>query len=143
MKSFVLLVSMLFALSNFANAEEGNLSAFSTLMPFISSESVVNLGISTTEIVASPFVTSLGMTLESRGVAGREQIKDDLSALDTDVASGKVKLLSEIRQPALKELFEEISSDSEKMDEINKVMPAISELNRIATAVALTMFSQY
>lgn len=84
--------------------------------------------------VASPFISTVA-TLESRGVAGQEQMRDELVALNDDMVAGQVKSIDEVRQPALKELFQEISSSEENMAEINSVLKG-SELEKVAAATA-------
>jgi len=52
---------------------------------------------------------------------------------------GQVRLLEEVRQPALRELFEEIMADEAQMDEIKSVVTEGPDLHRVATAVAVVL----
>jgi hypothetical protein len=88
--------------------------------------------------IVSPFATT-SATVQARGVAGKEQLRDDLAALDEDIRSGAVKSIADVRQPALKELFAEIAENDEEMAEINAVVHSGSELHRIATAVTIEL----
>lgn len=87
---------------------------------------------------AAPFA-STAASIQARGVAGKEQIKDEMVALENDVLSGEVTTVEEVRQPALRELFEEIRSDKTQMKSINASLSEGSELEKIATAVASSL----
>jgi glutamine synthetase type III len=106
-----------------------------TLSPFATATKLIESAVIT---VMSPFATTLAST-QNRGVAGKEQLKDELVALNEDMMGGQVKRIQEVRQPALRELFEEISADQVQMDEINSVIVEGSDLHRIATAVTVTL----
>lgn len=91
--------------------------------------------------IVAPFQTTLA-TIQSRGVAGREQIKDDLVALNEDIIAGRVDTIDQVRQPALKELLEEISNDDVQMEEINATVTEGSELHKVATAVSYMVLAE-
>jgi hypothetical protein len=110
----------------------------------------------TTEIVISPFELASKMLrsatdfskemfkatglIQGRGVAGREQLKDEMLALNEEMMLGKKLVIGQLNQPALNELFTEIAADEVKMEEINAIVPHGSELQRIATVLALELF---
>lgn len=91
--------------------------------------------------VAAPFLTTLA-TVQQRGVAGREQIKDDMVALNDDILAGRVNSIDEVRQPALKELFAEIAADESQMNQINSIVTEGNELHKVATAVSYIMLAE-
>jgi hypothetical protein len=101
-----------------------------------------------TRLMESATVTTLGAlnftfsSIQSRGVAGKEQLKDELVDLNDDMMSGEVKTIDQVRQAGLKELFLEISSDPLKMKEIHSVVKSGSELHKIATAVTLSLLTE-
>ncbi|WP_288243409.1 hypothetical protein [uncultured Chryseobacterium sp.] len=106
-----------------------------TASPFITATRLLE------STVAAPFLSTLA-TVQQRGVAGREQIKDEMVALNDDMISGAVKSIDDVRQPALKELFAEIASDEAQMDQINSVVTEGSELHKVATAVSYLMLAE-
>lgn len=91
--------------------------------------------------IVAPFQTTLA-TVQARGVAGREQIKDELVALNEDIIAGRVETIDQVRQPALKELFEEISNDEVQMEQINSTVTEGSELHKVATAVSYMVLAE-
>jgi hypothetical protein len=101
-----------------------------------------------TRLMESATVTTLGAlnvtfsSIQSRGVAGKEQLKDELVDLNDDMISGEVKTIDQVRQSTLKELFLEISSDERKIKEINSVVKSGTELQKIATAVTISLLSE-
>lgn len=130
MKKFIVLLALAVSMNSFAVS-----FVETTASPFITATKLLEL------TVAAPFLSTLA-TVQNRGVAGAEQIKDDMVALNDDMVSGAVKSIDEIRQPALKELFEEISNDKSQMQEINAVVTEGSELHKVATAVSYLMLAQ-
>jgi hypothetical protein len=101
-----------------------------------------------TRLMESATVTTLGAlevtfsSVQSRGVAGKEQLKDELVGLNDDIISGAVKTIDQVRQPSLKELFLEISLDENKLKEINSVVKSGSVLHKIATAVTISLLAE-
>ncbi len=95
-----------------------------------------------TQLVLSPFVSTIGTIAQRRGVAFTEQIKDDLIELNDDMVAGRVSAIADVRQPALKELLEEISRDQSQMDIINSAVTSGSQLHRVATAVTIALLSE-
>ena len=92
-------------------------------------------------VTLSPFATTINLA-QARGVAGKEQLRDDLQAFNDDFISGRVKNIEEVRQPALKELFVEISQDEKQMNDINSVVSDGSQLFKVATAVSVALLIQ-
>ncbi len=119
MKNLLLIASLLFAVC--AHAQEN---------PFVA----------TTQAISSPTGASLVLSMfssyEGRGVAGVEQLRDELPALHADVLAGAVKSVEEIRQPALKELFEEISQNKEAMNKVRAAHPEKSDLVALTLSVS-------
>lgn len=91
-----------------------------------------------TLVSLSPFATTINVA-QARGVAGKEQLRDDLQAFNDDFISGRVKSIEEVRQPALKELFVEISNDENQMNDINSVVQSGSTLFKVATAASVAL----
>lgn len=138
MKKLLVLGAMLFALSNaFAQSIIEGTSA-TTLSPFATATRLLESGVATS---LSPFASTLA-SAQARGVAGKEQLKDELSALNDDITSGAVKSIDDVRQPALKELFAEISQDESQMADINSVVKSGSDLHKIATAVTVALLME-
>jgi hypothetical protein len=138
MNKVLLIGSMLLMLGQ-VQAQSGlEITTATTLSPFLTATKVMQAG---TVTAVSPFATTKA-SLMNRGVAGREQLKDDIVALNEDMVSGKVKTIDEVRQPALREVFFEISQDEEEMEKINTVVTEGSRLHRIATAVTITLLTE-
>ena len=88
----------------------------------------------------APLISTLATAMgQHRGVADKEQLKDELVGLNNDMVAGSVKSIEEVRQPALKELFSEIAADEAKMESINAIVKEGSELHKIATAVTAAL----
>lgn len=109
-----------------------------TLSPFLTATRVMEAA---TITVISPFASTKA-TLTNRGVAGREQLKDELMTLNEDMISGKVKEIEDVRQPALRELFIEIAENEEEIDKIKSVITTGSKLHKIAAAVTITLLTE-
>lgn len=108
-----------------------------TLSPFVAATRLLEL------TTAAPFVSTLASALgQSRGVAGKEQLKDELPALNSDIEAGIVNSIAEVRQPALKELFVEIAADEAQMNNINSLVKEGSQLQKISTAVTAALLSE-
>lgn len=96
-------------------------------------------------ITAAPLfstVASLQSTVESRGVAGKEQLKDEMVALNDDMIAGRVKTIEEVRQPALQEILAEIAADQAQMANINSVLESGSELEKVSGALAAVLLAE-
>lgn len=135
MKNGLIAIALMFTLSNAFSQSIVEATSATTLLPFVTATRLLQSGTAT---IVAPLASTLA-TVQSRGVAGREQIKDDLVALNDDMASGVVNSIDEVRQPALKELFAEISADEEQMGNINSVVTSGSELHKIATTVTIAL----
>lgn len=134
MKNALIVFSLLFALGNaFAQS-----TTQTTLSPFATATRLMESG---TVTALAPFASTIA-SAQQRGVAGKEQLKDELVALNEDIISGRVQEISEVRQPALKELLEEIAADEAQMMNINSVINSGSELHRIATAVTVALLTE-
>ncbi len=90
-------------------------------------------------LLSTGFVSLL---VQSRGTAGREQLKDDLVPFNEDFRAGRVSDVEGVRQTALRELFMEIEKDEAQMSQLNSAMPEGSNLSRIATAVTVALFEK-
>lgn len=138
MKNVLLILALMFTLSNaFAQSAIEATSAI-TLSPFATATRLLESGTVTS---LAPFASTIA-TAQARGVAGKEQLKDELVALNDDMVAGTVKNIEEVRQPALKELFAEIAADEAQMDSINSVIKSGSKLHRIATAVTVSLLAE-
>jgi uncharacterized protein YdbL (DUF1318 family) len=138
MKNVLLLIALMFSLSQ-AFAQTGiEATSATTLSPFATATRLME---SATVTSLAPFASTIA-TAQQRGVAGKEQLKDELVALNDDMVSGVVRTIDEVRQPALKELFAEISQDETQMESINSVVKSGSRLHRIATAVTVALLAE-
>lgn len=108
-----------------------------TISPFVAATRMLEL------TTAAPFLSSLATIIgQSRGVAGKEQMKDELVGLNSDIEAGIVNSVSEVRQPALKEFFVEIAADEAQMSNINSLVKEGTQLQKIATAVTAALLSE-
>lgn len=135
MKKILVLLAMTFVVSNAFSQAILDVSTGVTLLPSATATRLLETAIATS---LSPFASTLA-SAQARGVAGKEQLKDELVALNDDMMRGEVRSIDEVRQPALRELFIEISQDEAQMAEIHSVVEAGSELHKIATAVTVSL----
>jgi hypothetical protein len=138
MKKALIMCALVFSFSNAFAQELSESTSATTMSPFATATELMK---SATVTIVSPFATT-SATIQSRGVAGKEQLKDELVALNDDMMAGAVKSLDQVRQPALKELFAEIEASDEQMAEINAVVGVGSKLHRIATAVTVELMAE-
>ncbi len=131
MKKFIVLALSLVALSFNSFAVS---FVQTTASPFVTAAAILQA------TSVAPFATT-SASVQSRGVAAKEQMKDELIALNDDMSSGVVKSIDEVRQPALKEFFIEVSSDENQMNEINSALQG-SELEKISAAVVATLLAE-
>lgn len=137
----LLVIALMFSLTQ-AFAQSVSIfeaTSATTLSPFATATKLTDAA---TVSTLAPTITSIASEMNGRGVAGKEQLKDDLVVLNDDMIAGKVRSISDIRQPALKELFSEIAANEEHMENINSAVVEGSELHKIATAVVLTLLSE-
>jgi hypothetical protein len=83
---------------------------------------------------AVPFAQTYA-SIQSRGVLGQEQIKEDLVGFNEDLSRGQIRSVSDIKQPALKDLIQEISEDDKQVKEIDGKFPEGSELEKISSTL--------
>jgi len=108
-----------------------------TLSPFVAATRLLEM------TTAAPFLSTLVSALgQSRGVAGKEQMKDELVGLNSDIEAGIVNSIGEVRQPALKEFFAEIAADEAQMNNIDSMVKNGTQLQKIATAVTAALLSE-
>lgn len=134
MKNALIIMAMLFSLNSFAQGIS-DMTVGTSLSPFVTATRILEYGVVTT---LAPFALTIATT-QSRGVAGREQLKDEFVALNDDMVAGRVRTIDEVRQPTLRELFEEISIDEEQMNNISTAVDSESELLKVSTAVAIAL----
>ncbi len=135
MKNVLLVLALMFTISNAFAQSVIEATSATTLSPFATATRLLESGTVTS---LAPFASTIA-SAQARGVAGKEQLKDELVALNDDMVSGAVKSIDEVRQPALKELFAEISADEAQMESINSVIKSGSKLHRIAAAVTVSL----
>lgn len=138
MKNVLITSVLMLTLSNAFAQRALEISTGITLSPFAISTRLMESGII---LSLAPFASTM-RAAQARGVAGKEQLKDELVALDTEMISGSVKSIDDVRQPALKELFFEIAADEEQMESINTVIKSGSKLERIAVAVTISLLAE-
>jgi hypothetical protein len=139
MKKLIAIVLLASSLTTAFAQSALELSVATTLSPFVTATRILDTA---TAVVLAPFVSTIATLAQRRGVAGKEQIKDDLIALNDDMVAGRVSAIEEVRQPALKELLEEIAKDEAQMQNINNVVASGSQLYRVATAVTISLLSE-
>ena len=141
MKNLLLVAALMFstaqAFSQSVNIFEA--SSATTLSPFATATQLME---SATVTSLSPFASTLATAMDARGVAGKEQLRDDLVVLNDDMMAGRVTSIADVRQPALKELFAEIAADEVQMEAIHSVLDKGSELHKIATAVTISLLAE-
>jgi hypothetical protein len=138
MKNVLIIIALMFTLSNAFAQSVIEATSATTLSPFATATRLLE---SATVTSLAPFASTIA-TAQARGVAGKEQLKDELVALNDDMVAGSVKNIDEVRQPALKELFAEIAADEAQMESINSVIKSGSKLHRIATAVTVSLLAE-
>jgi hypothetical protein len=109
-----------------------------TLSPLIFASLIVDSFTATAQQVTA----GTSARVQDRGIAGREQLRDELLKLNEEMMAGKVRTIEDVKQPALKELFLEISVDEAQMEEITELVKNGTQLQRIATAVAVALMIQ-
>lgn len=139
MKNLFIVLALVFSLSNAFAQSVVEATSATTLSPFATATRLLE---SATVTALAPFASTIATAAQARGVAGREQLKDELVALNDDIVSGAVKSIEEVRQPALRELFVEIEADESQMENINAVIKDGSKLHRIATAVTIALLAE-
>ncbi len=139
MKKMIALVLLATSLSNVFAQTALDLSVATTISPFVTATRILDTA---TAVVLSPFVATIAVIAQRRGVAGKEQIKDDLIALNDDIVAGRVSAIADVRQPALKELLQELANDQAQMESINAVVTSGSDLHRVTTAVTIALLSE-
>ncbi len=138
MKNILIIAAMVLSIGQAFSQTGIEASTASTLSPFATATRLME---SATVTALVPFASTIA-TVQSRGVAGKEQLKDELVGLNDDMMKGLVKTVEDVRQPTLRELFLEISSDDSQMENISLVVKSGSRLHRIATAVTMTLLAE-
>lgn len=139
MKNVLIVLALMFTLSSAFAQSIIEATSVTTLSPFATATRLME---SATVTSLAPFASTIATAAQARGVAGREQLKDDLVALNDDMVSGAVKSIDDVRQPALKEFFAEIEADDSQMADINAVINEGSKLHKIATAVTIALLAE-
>lgn len=137
MKKILCLVLVLFTNLSFAQSSNDILST-SLLSPFITASNLITAGLAT----FAGSTVSISASVQARGVAAKEQLRDELVALNDDMVAQKVTRVEEVRQLTLRELMLEIKADKNQMEIITNEVKVESELNRLATAILITLMSE-
>jgi hypothetical protein len=90
--------------------------------------------------VSSEISPSTSHKIEFKASADVEQYKDEFPMLHEDMKAGLIKSIADIRQPALRELFIEISSSEEQMKEIDALMANGTKVQKIAVVLSQILF---
>lgn len=138
MKNFLIIAAMVLSIGQAFSQTGIEASTASTLSPFATATRLME---SATVTALAPFASTIA-TVQSRGVAGKEQLKDELVGLNEDMMKGLVNKVEDVRQPTLRELFVEISNDETQMENISSVVKSGTRLHRIATAVTMTLLAE-
>lgn len=137
MKKFVLAMALCLSMGSAFAQNIIQASTAVTISPFVAATRMLEL------TTAAPFLSSLATIIgQARGVAGKEQMKDELVGLNNDMEAGIVKSIAEVRQPALKEFFAEIAADEAQMSNINSAVKEGTQFQKIATAVTAALLSE-
>ena len=137
MKNFFIVLAFITAVGTGYAQNISQATTAVTLSPFVAATRLLEL------TTAAPFLSSLATIIgQSRGVAGKEQLKDELVGLNVDLEAGLVKSIAEVRQPALKEFFAEIAADEAQMNNINSLVKEGNELQKITTAVTAALLTE-
>lgn len=137
MKNFFIVLAFITAVGTGYAQNIIQATTATTVSPFVTATRLLE------GTTAAPFISSLATIYgQSRGVAGKEQLKDELVALNSDMEAGIVNSINEVRQPALKEFFAEIAADEAQMANINAYVKSGSELHKIATAVTVSLLAE-
>ena len=137
MKNVLVVLAFMFSLSSAFAQSIIEATSATTVSPFATATQILESGTVTS---LAPFASTI-VTAQARGVAGKEQLKDELVALNDDMVAGVVKSIEDVRQPTLKELFLEIAADEKQMESINSAI-AGSQLHRIAAAVTVSLLAE-
>jgi hypothetical protein len=138
MKNLLIIAALMLTMGKAFSQSGVEVSTGTSLSPFATATRLME---SATVTALAPLASTIA-TVQSRGVAGKEQLKDELVGLNEDMIQGIVKNVEDVRQPALKELFLEISSDQTQLDNISSLVKSGSRLHRIATAVTMTLLAE-
>ncbi len=138
MKNIIIIAAMVLSIGQAFSQSGIEASTASTLSPFATATRLME---SATVTALVPFASTIA-TVQSRGAAGKEQLKDELVGLNDDMIKGIVNTVEDVRQPTLRELFLEISSDETQMENISAVVKSGTRLHRIATAVTMTLLAE-
>jgi hypothetical protein len=137
MKKLLLLAMTLFSLTSFAQVDGFYISGDITLSPTRFTSDLLE---GSTAVTIAPFLaTSVAQTLQQRGVAGQDQIRDELVAYDRDVTQGLVQRVSDIKQLALKEIALEILENPEMVKEIDAKIPKGTIVDKVMIALTLQL----
>jgi hypothetical protein len=129
----IAIFSLTLSMTAAAQAESLTLT---TLSPFMSATRMLESTNQST--IASALYTFL-TNFNAKGVAGREQIRDEVVALNQDIVQGVVKSIQDVRQPAVREFMEEISRNEEQLREIDGLIQSGDRFTRMATAISLVL----
>jgi hypothetical protein len=135
MKQFFLALVLIVA-SGLSRAQ--NFSEISTgiiLSPFLSATKLLEMSAVTT----LKGVQSTRALVQARGVAGVEQLRDELLTLIEAMVTGRIKSIEEVQGPGLRELFEQIMSDEGQKEEIFHTVKEGSDLHRVTTAIVFVL----
>lgn len=138
MKSILLIVAFMVLTSNAFSQSISDVSTAITLSPFVTATKLLE----TSAVATLKGVQSTKSMVQSRGVAGKEQLKDELVAMNEAITAGQIKSLMDVQQAGLRELFEEIMTDERQVEEISLVVQDGPLLYRIATVVTITLLME-
>lgn len=138
MKSILLIVAFIVLASNAFSQSISDVSTAITLSPFVTATKLLE----TSAVATLRGVQSTMSMVQSRGVAGKEQLKDELLTLNEAMSAGHIKSLMDIPQAGLRELFEEIMTDERQVEEISLVVQDGPLLYRIATVVTIALLTE-
>lgn len=137
MKNFFIVLAFITAVGTGYAQNISQATTAVTLSPFVAATRLLEL------TTAAPFLSSLATVIgQSRGIAGKEQMKDELVGLNSDIEAGIVKSIAEVRQPALKEFLSEIAADEAQMNNINSLVKDGNQLQKITTAITAALLSE-
>lgn len=135
MKFILAIMAILAAMTSASAQSISDVSTAVTLSPFVTATKLLEIS----AVVTLKGIQTTRSMVQERGIAGKEQLKDELLALNDAMMAGQINCLVDIKQAGLRELFEEILANEKQVEEIALIVQEGPLLFRIATVVTLSL----
>jgi hypothetical protein len=135
MKQLLILVAFILAASDAFSQDSSEITTGILLSPLVTATKMLEM----TAVLTLKGVQSTRSSIQSRGVAGKEQLKDEIVNLNEAMEEGKINGVEDVEQPALRELFEEIMADKNQLADIDAAIDHGPEFFKLATVVTLAL----